>query len=81
MITRTRAFGWLAGCLLSCFFRCPALPYPSPPGLIKLFNRNEDMLATVIGHECAHALARHTSEKLTLGLFVALSVQVRLQAA
>lgn len=39
------------------------------------------MLATVIGHECAHALARHTSEKLTLGLFVALSVQVRLQAA
>jgi hypothetical protein len=47
-------------------------------GLIKLFNRNEDMLATVIGHECAHAVARHSSEKLTLGLFVALAVQVGL---
>ena len=47
------------------------------PGLIKLFNRNEDMIATVVGHECAHAIARHSSEKLTLGLFVALAVQVR----
>lgn len=48
----------------------------SPPGLIKLFNRNEDMIATVVGHECAHAVARHSSEKLSLGLFIALSVQV-----
>lgn len=45
-------------------------------GLIKLFNRNEDMIATVVGHECAHAVARHSSEKLSLGLFIALAVQV-----
>eukprot|EP00879_Flechtneria_rotunda_P000699 GHRR01000816.1.p1 GENE.GHRR01000816.1~~GHRR01000816.1.p1 ORF type:complete len:507 (+),score=148.08 GHRR01000816.1:216-1736(+) len=45
-------------------------------GLIKLMNRNEDMLATIIGHECAHAVARHSSEKITLGLFVALVVQL-----
>lgn len=48
-----------------------------PAGLIKLFNRNEDMIATVVGHECAHAVARHSSEKLSLGLFIALAVQVR----
>jgi Zn-dependent protease with chaperone function len=45
-------------------------------GLIKLFNRDEDMIATVIGHECAHALARHSGEKITLGLFIALAVQL-----
>jgi predicted Zn-dependent protease len=50
---------------------------PPPAGLIKLFNRNEDMIATVVGHECAHAVARHSSEKLSLGLFIALAVQVR----
>jgi hypothetical protein len=48
----------------------------SSAGLIKLFNRNEDMIATVVGHECAHAVARHSSEKLSLGLFIALGVQV-----
>lgn len=48
------------------------------PGLLKLFNRDEDMIATVVGHECAHALARHSGEKLTLGIFVALAVQVKL---
>jgi Zn-dependent protease with chaperone function len=48
-------------------------------GIIKLMNRNEDMLATIIGHESAHALARHSSEKITLGLFVALAVQVGMQ--
>lgn len=52
-----------------------------PAGLIKLFNRNEDMIATVVGHECAHAVARHSIEKLTLGLLIALSVQVRLHTA
>jgi Zn-dependent protease with chaperone function len=45
-------------------------------GIIKLMNRDEDMLATIIGHECAHALARHSSEKISLGLFIALAVQV-----
>lgn len=49
-------------------------------GLLKLFNRDEDMIATVIGHECAHALARHSGEKITLGLFVALVVQLALYA-
>jgi Zn-dependent protease with chaperone function len=39
-------------------------------------NRDEDMLATIIGHECAHALARHSSEKISLGLLIALAVQV-----
>jgi Zn-dependent protease with chaperone function len=34
------------------------------------------MLATVVGHECAHALARHPGEKISLGLFIALAVQV-----
>eukprot|EP00878_Enallax_costatus_P000134 GHUV01000175.1.p1 GENE.GHUV01000175.1~~GHUV01000175.1.p1 ORF type:complete len:514 (+),score=173.27 GHUV01000175.1:224-1765(+) len=45
-------------------------------GLLKLFNRDEDMIATVVGHECAHALARHSGEKITLGVFVALAVQL-----
>ena len=35
------------------------------PGLIKLLDRDEDLLAAVLGHEVAHALARHSSEKLT----------------
>jgi Zn-dependent protease with chaperone function len=39
-------------------------------------DRNEDMLATIIGHECAHALARHSAEKISLGLLVTLGVQV-----
>lgn len=55
----------------------PSYTTTTTTGLINLFNRNEDMLATVIGHECAHAVARHTSEKLTLGIFVTLAVQVR----
>ncbi|KAF6265803.1 peptidase family M48-domain-containing protein [Scenedesmus sp. NREL 46B-D3] len=45
-------------------------------GLIKLMDRDEDMLATIIGHECAHAVARHSSEKISLGLFIALAVQL-----
>lgn len=38
---------------------------PREPGLIKLLDRDEDLLAAVLGHEVAHALARHSSEKLT----------------
>ena len=34
------------------------------PGLIKLLDRDEDLLAAVLGHEVAHALARHSTEKL-----------------
>eukprot|EP00882_Tetradesmus_deserticola_P000213 GHRQ01000239.1.p1 GENE.GHRQ01000239.1~~GHRQ01000239.1.p1 ORF type:complete len:587 (+),score=236.64 GHRQ01000239.1:206-1762(+) len=50
-------------------------------GIIKLMDRDEDMLATIIGHECAHALARHSSEKISLGLFIALAVQLAAYAA
>ena len=38
---------------------------PRAPGLIKVLDRDEDLLAAVLGHEVAHALARHSSEKLT----------------
>ena len=31
---------------------------------------DEDLLAAVIGHEVAHALARHSTEKLSLGLTI-----------
>lgn len=37
-------------------------------GLIKLLDRDEDLLAAVLGHEVAHALARHSTEKLRCGL-------------
>ncbi len=36
-------------------------------GLIKLLDRDEDLLAAVLGHEVAHALARHSTEKLRCG--------------
>lgn len=42
----------------------------SAAGILDLLNRNEDMVGTVLGHEAAHALARHSGEKLTLGLAV-----------
>ncbi len=35
------------------------------PGLVKLLDRDEDLLAAVLGHEVAHALARHSTEKMT----------------
>ncbi len=41
-------------------------------------DRKEDMIATIIGHECAHAVARHSAEKLTLGLFVTAAAQLAL---
>jgi Zn-dependent protease with chaperone function len=47
-----------------------------PPSPRRHHQADEDMLATIIGHECAHALARHSSEKISLGLFIALAVQV-----
>lgn len=47
-------------------------------GILDLMDRQEDMIATIIGHECAHAVARHSAEKLTLGLFVAAAVQLGL---
>ena len=54
----------------------------SPPvvvdvtGIIDVLNRNEDMVATILGHEAAHALARHSGEKLSLGLAVTLGLQL-----
>ncbi|KAF8071021.1 oma1 [Scenedesmus sp. PABB004] len=50
-------------------------------GIIELMSADEDMLATIIGHECAHALARHSAEKISLGLFIALAVQLAAYAA
>jgi Zn-dependent protease with chaperone function len=49
-------------------------------GLIKVMENREDLLAAVIGHEVAHALARHSSEKLSLGLFVTLVANLGLAA-
>ncbi|KAK9837027.1 hypothetical protein WJX81_008114 [Elliptochloris bilobata] len=49
-------------------------------GLIKLLDRDEDLLAAVIGHEVAHALARHSTEKLSLGLAVTVVVNLALAA-
>lgn len=49
-------------------------------GLIKVMENREDLLAAVIGHEVAHALARHSSEKLSLGLFVTLAANLALAA-
>jgi predicted Zn-dependent protease len=46
--------------LLECVRRMRA-------GLIKLLDRDEDLLAAVLGHEVAHALARHSTEKLRCG--------------
>lgn len=48
-------------------------------GLLNLLGRDEDLLAMVLGHECAHALARHSSEKMGLGL--AISIGLSLLAA
>lgn len=47
-------------------------------GILDLMDRQEDMIATIIGHECAHAVARHSAEKLTLGLFVTAAAQLAL---
>lgn len=41
-----------------------------------MLQRNEDMLATILGHEAAHALARHSAEKITLGLAVTAGLQL-----
>ncbi|KAK9823136.1 hypothetical protein WJX72_000517 [[Myrmecia] bisecta] len=49
-------------------------------GLIKLMERDEDLLAAVIGHEVAHALARHSTEKMTLGLAITVGVNIAFAA-
>jgi Zn-dependent protease with chaperone function len=38
------------------------------PGLLQLLRRDPDLLAMVMGHEIAHALARHNTEKMGMGL-------------
>ncbi|KAL0033706.1 hypothetical protein WJX77_001892 [Trebouxia sp. C0004] len=48
-------------------------------GLIKLMERKEDLLAAVVGHEVAHAVARHSSEKLSLGIFLTVASQLAFQ--
>jgi Zn-dependent protease with chaperone function len=49
----------------------PARPPPSLPqkvvvytGLVRLMGGRADLLATVLGHEVAHVLARHSAEKV-----------------
>jgi hypothetical protein len=37
-------------------------------GLLQLLRRDPDLLAMVMGHEIAHALARHNTEKMGMGL-------------
>jgi len=34
-------------------------------GLLRLTGNNDDLLATVLGHEVAHALAHHSNERIT----------------
>ena len=45
-------------------------------GLIKLLDGEEDLLAAVIGHEVAHAVARHSGEKLSFQLILTLLINV-----
>lgn len=45
-------------------------------GLIKLLDSEEDLLAAVIGHEVAHAVARHSGEKLSFQLIITLLLNV-----
>ncbi|KAK9808087.1 hypothetical protein WJX73_004445 [Symbiochloris irregularis] len=49
-------------------------------GLIKLLDGREDLLAAVIGHEVAHAVARHSGEKLSVQLAVTIALNVGLAA-
>ena len=37
-------------------------------------------IARQVGHEVAHAVARHSSEKLSLGIFVTVASQLAFQA-
>lgn len=43
-----------------------------PVGLLQLLKRDPDLLAMVMGHEMAHALARHNTEKMGLGLAISM---------
>ncbi|GAO50851.1 hypothetical protein G7K_4970-t1 [Saitoella complicata NRRL Y-17804] len=50
--------------------------FVSPGGKVFVFTgilpiaKNEDGLAVVLGHETAHQIARHTAEKLSLGVII-----------
>ncbi len=43
---------------------CPAARWRFFSGLIDMTKGNDDWLATVLGHEIAHALAHHASERV-----------------
>ena len=49
-------------------------------GLIKLLDRQEDLLAAVIGHEVAHAVARHSGEKLSVQLAITIGLNLAVAA-
>ncbi|KXZ53123.1 hypothetical protein GPECTOR_7g1014 [Gonium pectorale] len=49
-------------------------------GLLRLLGRRRDLLATVLGHEVAHAMARHSAEKMTLGILAAIALRVLVAA-
>ncbi|KAG2430595.1 hypothetical protein HXX76_010113 [Chlamydomonas incerta] len=50
-------------------------------GLLRLLGGRRELLATVLGHEVAHAMARHGAEKMTLGVMAALALRVLVAAA
>ncbi|PNH04993.1 Mitochondrial metalloendopeptidase OMA1 [Tetrabaena socialis] len=50
-------------------------------GLLRLLGGRRELLATVLGHEVAHAMARHSAEKMTLGLLAALGLRLLAAAA
>eukprot|EP00879_Flechtneria_rotunda_P011443 GHRR01011953.1.p1 GENE.GHRR01011953.1~~GHRR01011953.1.p1 ORF type:complete len:282 (+),score=105.25 GHRR01011953.1:421-1266(+) len=54
--------------LLCCAYPCLS----GIAGLLDLLRRDYDLLAMVMGHEIAHALARHNTEKLSLGLAISI---------
>jgi Zn-dependent protease with chaperone function len=49
-------------------------------GLIALMKRDPDYLATVMSHECAHAVARHSTEKLGVGAAVSIASALLMSA-
>jgi Zn-dependent protease with chaperone function len=43
-------------------------------GLVEKLNPTDDELAQVLGHEIAHALAKHSAEKMSVGMASSIGV-------